>query len=132
MRISFFAVTAMALAGCATQPPQPTQTAQSQAEFQKLVAGKVPGQPISCLPHYRAEDMVRIDDSTIAFRQGSTVYVNHLRSECANLKSDFYALVTHSNGSGLCSGDIAQVRDVSHGMIVGACGLGDFIPYKPS
>ena len=121
------------LSGCATRPQPPTQTAEAQAELQKLIAGKVAGQPITCLPHYRAEDMVRIDDSTIAFRQGSTVYVNHLRGVCTNLKSSFYALVTHSNGSGLCNGDIAQVRDVSHGMIVGSCGLGDFIPYsKPA
>ena len=105
MRAIFALGACLILSGCATQPQPPTQTAEDQAELQKLITGKVAGQPITCLPHYRAED----------------------------LKSSFYALVTHSNGSGLCNGDIAQVRDVSHGMIVGSCGLGDFIPYsKPS
>lgn len=125
-------VLALALAGCATQPPAP-RTAQAQVEFDKLVEGKTAGAPITCLPHYQADDMIRIDDSTIAFKRGSRVYVNHLNGECSNLKNNFYALVTKGNGMGLCRGDIAEVRDVQTGTLVGACGLGDFIPYsKPS
>src|SRR5918996_4439710 len=95
----------LALAGCATQPPAPTRTAESQAELNKLIAGKTAGTPITCLPHYRADNMVRIDDSTVAFKQGSRVYVNHLIGACSSLKSGFYALVTRSNGIGLCRGD---------------------------
>ena len=129
MRILAIAACA-ALAACAAQPPSPTEIAKSQAELQKLIGGKVAGKPITCLPHYRADDMVRIDDRTIAFRQGSTVFVNHLNGECSNLKSSFYALVTRGNGMGLCNGDIAQVRDLSNGITVGACALGDFIPYS--
>ena len=41
---------------------------KSQAEFEKLTAGKVPGQPMTCLPSYRAGNMVPIDDSTVASR----------------------------------------------------------------
>jgi hypothetical protein len=122
----------LAVAGCATQPPTPTRTAEAQVKLDKLIAGKTAGAPITCLPHYRADDMVRIDDSTIAFEQGSRVYVNHLRGECSNLKNNFYALVTRGNGMGLCRGDIAEVRDTSTGTLVGACGLGDFIPYSQS
>ena len=124
---------ALALAGCATQPQPATRTAEAQAELNKLLAGKTAGAPITCLQHYRANDMIRIDDSTVAFRQGSKIYVNHLRGVCSNLTSSFYALVTRGNGMGLCRGDIAEVRDTSTGTLVGACGLGDFIPYsRPS
>lgn len=123
-------VGAAILTSCATQPPSPTEIAESQAALQKLIGGKIAGQPITCLPHYRADDMVRIDDSTVAFRQGSTVYVNHLKGECSHLKDSFYALVTHGSRIGLCNGDIAQVRDVSTGTIVGGCALGDFTPYS--
>ena len=69
------------------------------------------------------------DDGTVAFKNGRTVYVNHLLGECNGLKSGFYTLVTRSSGSGLCRGDIARVADVSTGMIVGSCAVGDFIPY---
>lgn len=130
MRETFVLAVALALAGCATQPESVTRTAAAQAELDKLLAGKTAGTPISCLQHYRANDMVRIDDNTIAFKQGSRVYVNHLRGTCSNLSNGFYSLVTRSNGMGLCQGDIAEVRDNNSGMIVGACGMGDFIPYS--
>ena len=123
---------AIALAGCATQPPAPTRSTEAQAELNKLVAGKIAGAPLTCLQHYRANDMVRIDDSTVAFKQGRRVYVNHLIGACSNLDSNFYALVTRSNGIGLCRGDIAHVQDVSTGAIVGSCAIGDFVPYGPS
>ena len=129
MRSILPAIAGIALVGCATQPPAP-RTAQAQVEFDKLVAGKTAGAPITCLPHYEADDMVRIDDSTIAFKRGSRVYVNHLNGECSNLKNSFYALVTKGNGMGLCRGDIAEVRDTQTGTLVGACGIGDFIPYS--
>jgi hypothetical protein len=118
-----------AVAGCAAQPPA-TRSAEAEAKYQQLLAGKAAGPTITCLPHYRADDMVTIDNSTVAFKDGRTVYVNHLIGECAGLNSGFYTLVTRSNGSGLCRGDIADVRDVRTGMIIGACAIGDFTPYK--
>ena len=48
-----------------------TAQADAQTKLDKLLAGKVAGKPQSCLPHYRADDMVVIDDYTIAFREGS-------------------------------------------------------------
>jgi hypothetical protein len=124
------AVAVAALGACMTQPPQASRSAEAQAEFHKLTAGKVPGPAITCRPSYRSNDMVTIDDGTVAFKNGRTVYVNHLIGECNGLKSGFYTLVTRSSGSGLCRGDIARVADVSTGMVVGSCAVGDFIPYK--
>ena len=97
-----------------------------------LPSGKNAGAPFTCLQHYHSDDMVRIDESTVAFKQGRRVYVNHLIGACSNLDSSFYALVTKSSGTGLCRGDIAYVQDVSTGTIVGSCAIGDFVPYGPS
>ena len=122
---------AAALAGCMTQPP-PTRTAQAQAEFQRLSAGRVAGPSLTCLPSYRADNMVRIDEGTVVFKDGGTVYVNRLHGQCDGLNSGFYTLVTRSHGSGLCRGDIAHVTDISTGMVVGSCSMGEFIPYRRS
>ena len=132
MRAIPLLLAAAALTGCVTQPPPATRSAEAQAEFQKLIAGKVAGRPLTCLQSYRSGEMVTIDNSTVAFKNGSTVYVNHLIGECQGLTSGFYTLVTRSTGSGLCHGDIADVRDVRTGMIIGACAMGDFVPYKRS
>lgn len=123
---------AAALSGCITEPPPATRTAKAQAEYQKLTAGRVAGPSQTCLPSYRADNMVRIDEGTIAFKDGGTVYVNHLRGPCDGLDSGFYTLVTRSHGSGLCRGDIAYVTDSSSGLIVGSCAIGDFVPYRRS
>ena len=117
--------------GCMTQPAPATRSAEAEAEFQKLTAGKAAGEPITCLPSYKRHDMVTIDDGTVAFKNGKTVYVNKLIGECSGLDSGFYALVTNSSGPGLCRGDIARVTDVRTGMTAGSCAIGDFVPYKP-
>ena len=118
-----------ALSACAVGP-QPGRTAEAEAHLDKLLAGKVAGRPVSCLPHYSANDMIVIDDSTVVFRNGRTVYRNDFQGgSCSNLGRGHYALVTRTTGSGLCRGDIADVRDLSAGIGVGSCVLGDFVPY---
>jgi hypothetical protein len=47
---------------------------------------------------------------------------------CSGLGSGHYALVTKQYGQ-LCRGDIGQVMDLSTGMHVGSCVMGDFVPY---
>jgi hypothetical protein len=98
-----------------------------------LLAGKVAGKPVSCLPTYHQDDMVIVDDQTIAFRQGrARVYVNHMQGSCSNLGGG-YALVTKQFGNAeLCRGDIGQVVDLQNHFTVGSCVFGDFVPYaKP-
>jgi len=119
-----------ALGACSTGP-QPGRSAQAEAHLQQLLLGKVAAQPTSCLPHYRSNDMVVIDDNTIVFKAGRTVYRNDFQGgSCSRLGSGHYALLTRTwGGSGMCRGDIAEVYDTTSGMTVGSCVLGDFVPY---
>jgi hypothetical protein len=123
------------LASCTTAPEgPPVRTAEKQRDFEMLVAGKTPQAPMSCLPHYRSEDMRVIDDQTIAFRDGSKrTYVAHMNGNCNGLGSGHYALVTRQYGSAdLCRGDIARVVDTLNGFLVGSCTFGEFVPYIAS
>ncbi|MEO8546794.1 MAG: hypothetical protein ABI422_00360 [Sphingomicrobium sp.] len=119
-----------ALGACSTGP-QPGRSAKAEAHLQQLLAGKVAGPPVSCLPHYRANDMVVVDDNTIVFRDGRTIYRNDFNGgTCSQLGGGFYALLTRQfGGTGLCRGDIAEVVDTSNGFVVGSCVMGDFVPY---
>jgi hypothetical protein len=112
--------------------PSPAQVAQSQAQFAQLTAGKVAGAPMSCLPTFRSNDMIVIDDDTIAFRNGpGQVYINHMEGGgCLNLKGGRNTLVTRTPGPNLCRGDIAQVVDLTAHIPLGSCVFGDFVPYK--
>ena len=120
------------VAGCAASTQQ-TAAAQQQAQVRlaRLLAGKVAGPARSCLPSYRADDMIVIDERTIAFRDGpNRVWVTQPRGSCNLLGSPGYALVTRNvGGMGLCSGDIGQIFDTTSRMTVGSCVMGDFTPY---
>jgi hypothetical protein len=132
-RISLLVIGA-ALVGCSTiaaQQQQSMRSAQSQRQFDQLLAGKVAGAPVSCLPGFRSSDMSVIDEHTVVFRDGSSrAYVNNMQGGCSNLGGP-YALVTRGFGGGqLCRGDIGQVVDLTNRMTVGSCVFGDFIPYS--
>ena len=130
MRIPALLLIASAVGSCTTAPPGPVQmTAAEQAELARLTAGTVAGPPISCLQHYQADDMITVNENTVAFRDGrSRVYLNGMQGGCPNLRPP-YALVTKSSSSQLCRGDIAEIVDTSAHMTVGSCVFGDFIPY---
>jgi hypothetical protein len=129
-RISLLLIGGALVACTTTAAQQPIRSVKAQKQYEELLAGKVAGPPISCLPTYHQDDMVVIDERTVAFRTGrSRVYVNHMQGGCTNLGGP-YALVTRSFGSAqLCRGDIGQVVDLTNHFTVGSCVFGDFIPY---
>jgi hypothetical protein len=134
MRTFGILLIAAAAGSCTMAPPasSPAQLAQSQAKFTQLTAGKVAGAPLACLPSFRSNDMIVIDDDTIAFRNGpSQVYINHMQGGgCSNIDGGRNALVTRIPGPNLCRGDIAQVVDTGARIPVGSCVFGDFVPYR--
>jgi len=132
MRGMSLLVLAAALGACSTGP-QPGRSPSAERDLQRLLAGKVPGKPLTCLSDSRTKEPVVIDDHTILYRDGRTYYRNDFRGgTCANLSSGFGALLTKRFGGDLCSGDPAEVIDTSNGFIVGTCLMGDFVPYKPA
>lgn len=129
-RISLLLIGGALVACTTTAAEQPIRSVKMQKEYDQLLAGKVAGAPVSCLPSYNQNDMVVIDERTVAFRQGSgRVWVNHMQGGCSNLGGS-YALVTRTFGSAqLCRGDIGQVVDLTNHFTVGSCVFGDFVPY---
>ena len=117
------------IASCSYAPPVgPSPMAQDR--LARELAGLIPGPSQACLPSYRTQDMVPIDDNTLLFRDGpNLVYRNDLNGGCT-MPGNGYTLVTRSTSSGLCRGDIAQIVDLRNHVTVGSCVLGDFVPYR--
>src|SRR5215210_1856632 len=85
MRSMSLLIMAAALGSCATGP-EPARTAEAEAHLNTLLVGKVAAAPISCLPHYRSNDMVVIDDGTVVFKNGRTMYRNDFQGgSCSQL-----------------------------------------------
>lgn len=118
------------LASCATTGQPVERSPKALAELASYLDGRTPGNPVSCLPNYRRDDMVVIDENTILFRDGANrVWRNDLKGSCNSLGRPGTALLTRQFGASLCSGEIAQVIDTSQGFTVGSCAIGDFVPY---
>lgn len=115
----------------ASPPPYMSRSPSGERAYQTLLAGKVPGRPVSCLPNYSSNDMSIIDGRTIAFRVGTgTTYLMHLNPGCEMLGSGNYALLSRQYGSpGLCTGDIQSVVDTLNHINVGSCTIADIVPY---
>ena len=131
---AIFGATALAvLASCSTAPVQETRSPKAARELADALAGRTPGPPLRCIPNYRANQMQVIDDFTILFRDGRTVYVQNPRGGCRGLGLGGYTLVTRQFGtSELCQNDINHTVDLQTGMQGSACIFGPFVPYtKP-
>ena len=131
MRIPAYLIAAASLASCTAGPQSAAYDQANAAKLQQTLAGKVAGAPVSCLPSYRSNDLIRAGDDVAIFRDGpNRVYVNRLNGSCSGLGNQNYALVTKTVGSSsVCRGDIARIVDLSTGMTVGSCSFGDFVPY---
>ena len=100
---------AVALSGC-TMAPEPGRSADAEATLDRMLAGRVAGPAVTCLPYGR-DEMTTVDQNTILFKSGRTVYRNDLRSGgCSNLGGG-YALVTRSGSGRLFEGTPQQMFD---------------------
>ena len=103
-----------------------------QAEqLDKQLAGKVPGEPIQCLPNYRTTDTIRISDNILLYRAGGKlVYRNDLKTSCPGLARDSDIMVVRQFGSSTCEGDFFHLVDRSSGIRGPTCVFGEFVPYR--
>ena len=95
----------------------------------KLLAGRTAGPPQSCLPSTFADRGGQIfNDGSILYRgQQSRLYVNRV-ADCPTLNSN-RAIVSRTTGGPLCRGDIIEIVNPPAPGVLGACQLGDFVPY---
>jgi hypothetical protein len=125
---SLIAATAVALLASSTAPAEQGTSPKSAEKIAKALAGRVPGQPVSCISD-RARANV-IDDWTILYRDRGTIYVQKPRGGCHGL-SNGMSLVRHQFvSSRLCRGDINRVVDLRTGFGTGACVYSEFVPYR--
>jgi len=100
-------------------------------QLQKLLAGRVAGQPVSCLPFSQSADSQIITGKAIVYKIGGTIYVNRPRSGARDLDDD-NILVTRQFGSQLCDSDSVHLIDRSTRIPRGFVILDKFVPYaKP-
>jgi len=121
------------LAGsCTSTTAQEARTPKAEGRLAEAIEGRVASAPVDCMPNYRsATQMEIIDDNTLVFHDGTTVYVQNPPGGCRGLGLGGYTLVTRQFGaSQICRGDINNLVDIRNGQIGGSCVFGPFIPYR--
>ena len=127
---SCIALCGLALVSC-TGTTEYNRSSEAQQELDKALAGRVAGKSVTCIPNYRATDMQIIDDYTILFKDGRTVYLQTPRGGCSGIENHSNILVTQLRGTTqLCRGDINHLVDPSTGIGGGACVFSEFVPYS--
>ncbi len=120
-------------AGPAVQSETARQTLseRQQAQYERMVEGRVAGEAKSCIPAHLADKMTTISDDVFVFaqsRNAKTIYINRPLGGCSGADRD--TLVMQRFSSQLCRGDIGRVVDFTSGMTRGSCAMGDFVPYE--
>jgi hypothetical protein len=95
----------------------------------KLLLGKTPGKPQSCIPLNRSGGSEVIGGSIIFRESSRRLYRNEPRGGC-DARRIGSGLIFRVTSSSLCRGDVAQIVDFSSGIHEGHCVLGDFVPYQ--
>lgn len=124
-------VGALAIAGTAISAKD-ARTAKDAKELAEALEGRVAGASVDCMPNLHGQGRMEIiDDNTILFRSGSTLYLQSPRGGCPGIKNGQYTLVLHQVGAHqVCRGDIHQLVNLQTGVKGGGCVFSEFIPYR--
>ena len=130
MRTIILLASACLAAGCANDEPIET-AASDEASLAAQLAGYEPsGPPVTCVDMRDLDGNRSAGEAAIVFDgRGGRKWVNRPAGGCPSLEFG-RALRTRTSTSRLCRGDIATVFDPVARIEYGACGLGDFEPYR--
>jgi hypothetical protein len=130
MTTKIIAAAALALAatGIAATPALAKPKLTGEAKLSKMLEGREPGKPVSCLPLGPSQEATIIDKTAIVYRYGSTLYVNRPSNPTALDSDDI--MVTRTSQSSLCRLDTVEMHDRTSHFYSGFVGLQDFVPYK--
>ncbi len=121
--------TIIAAAAIAAGPAAAKEKLSPEAQLEKMLEGRVAGEPQNCINLSSARSTTIIDGTAIVYRVGSTLWVNRPTGGASSLDDDDI-LVLKTSTSQLCSIDTIELRDQTSRMYSGFVSLGKFVPYR--
>jgi hypothetical protein len=118
-------------AGCMAERPM-EMSASAQSQLAEELQGRVQaGPPQSCVSTRTLGGNQSVGEGAIIFRTvgSNLVYVNRPPAGCPEIGTG-RAIRIRTTTNRFCAGDIAEVFDPVQGFSYGACGLGEFTPYR--
>jgi hypothetical protein len=93
-------------------------------------AGRIAGPPQSCIPSYEQEGLRILDNGTVAYGHGRTIYINAMGTACPGMEPLSTLIVEPGLAGQFCRGDHVRGREIGANIPGPTCILGDWIPYR--
>jgi hypothetical protein len=126
MRTLLPLIAASLVAGTAAQ----AAPVDREAELERALAGRVAGEPVSCIDMHRVTSSQVITDTAILYRVGSSIYVNRPDAGADSLNRHDTMVNRLTGSTRLCNVDTVTMIDAVSGTFMGVVFLGDFVPYR--
>lgn len=111
------------------QGTQAERKAADEAKLAQLLKGYTPGPAETCLPQVSGRYHTQGVGDTLLYSNGGRVIYRNDTTGCTGVERGD-VLLTRTNQSRLCRGQIATTFDAISRNPTGGCSLGDFIPYR--
>ncbi len=119
--------------GCAATPREQAAIADQKVaddlKLAGLLKGYTPGPAVNCLPQQSGQYSTTGVGDTLLYSNGGRVIYRNDTTGCSGVaRGD--VLLTQTNQSRLCRGQIATTFDAISRNQTGSCSFGDFTPYR--
>lgn len=101
----------------------------TEAPLGRELAGRTASAPQTCVPTVSNSNLIASDASTLVYRSGSTIYVNHPSEPCSAI-APFNTLIADGQAGHYCRGDRIRGIEPAAGIPGPVCILGDWIAYR--
>lgn len=128
MRRYFATIAVVAAAAGLVAVPVDAARLSGEERLAKMIEGRSPGTPRSCIVTNRSSSLTVIDRTAIVYKQGGRVWVN--RTVRPRDLDEDDVMVIRRFGSSLCRTDMITQVDRMSGMFTGGIFLTDFVPYE--
>ena len=118
----------LTLAGCAATTGSSMEE-RERAGLAENLAERVEGEPRSCVSQTSGQTLNVVDERTVVYNEGRTIWVNKLRSECPGL-DPIDPIIIETHGGQYCNGDRFRTQQPGTSVPGPVCFLGDWTPYR--
>jgi len=118
------------IGGTATAAMQSSTAARADRALENELKDRTPGTPVNCISASSSTSGPQIiDNNTVLYREGRTVWRSELAAECRSLEPG-NTMVVEINGGQICQND--RFRVIEPGMSIPSqyCRFGKFTPYR--
>lgn len=104
------------------------KTQESEARLAQRLEGRAVGEPVSCIPLLRPNQLEVIEGVALVYDTGDTIYVARPTEPQTLSRDDVVIIDRHT--SQLCNTDVVRTVDRNTGFFTGVVFLGKFETYK--